>query len=146
MKTILAYIIAVIFAACIGYPFLIIVVPAAAALRRVKAAALVFFFLIEATKLFTAVFLTKWFCGLLSVEPAKLMVIIPGFLIIKNAIWRIKRAELGLSNVRMMMELDGEGPFYNQTLDIKVEFASFLGAAAGLALGLADLFPNAPFY
>ena len=74
------------------------------------------------------------------------MFLIPGYLIVQNNFMRINRVKAGRSNVKWMLERDGEAESYNQSHDLWVERGHLFGDVVGWIAGTNLILKSASFF
>jgi hypothetical protein len=102
--------------------------------------------LLDAIKICAAVLLASWLIHKIGQSPTWLMFLIPGFLMYRNDLMRIKRVKAGRSNVKQMLEQNGHPESYDQRHDLWIERAHLLGDVSGWILGTNLFLQSAGFF
>ena len=141
-----AYVIAFVILAGIELPFFSIAMPLSMALKKVKWAAPFLFSLLDAIKICCGVLLAAWLIHKIDQSSSWLMFLIPGYLMVQNNLMRINRVKAGRSNVKRMLERDGEAKSYDQRHDLWVEGGHLFGELVGWIVGTNLILKSASFF
>lgn len=126
LKTILAYILALLSMSLLSSLISLVFMPLMLIGRAVKMLAPIKTFLSSAVSMFLALTVFVWVCDKIEVQPTYLMFILPYFAVVRNNFKRINNAEKGRTNVEQMA-----GEDYDPHLQVKMEYGYLIGDVSG---------------
>ncbi len=141
-----AYVITFVVLAGIELPFWPITLSIAAALRKVKRFFPFVVCLLDVIKICVAMLFASWLVHKIGQSPSWLMFLIPGYLIVQNGLMRINRVKEGKSNVKRILEQNGEPESYDQRYDLLTERSHLVGDIAGWIVGTYLVLQTAKFF
>jgi len=141
-----AYVIAFVVLAGIELPFFPITLSLSVALKKAKWLSPFVICLIDAIKIGVAVILASWLIHKIGQSPSWLMFLIPGYLMVQNNLMRINRVKAGRSNVKRILEQNGEPESYDQRNDLWIERAHLAGDVAGWLVGTSLVLQSSKFF
>ena len=139
------YAVAILVTALGSSVFLFLVFPFVQVFRKTEFFLLSTSFVLNLGSNFIAVYMIKWLCGLLRMEPTLLMVLIPLILTITNGLKRIRKTkkELGAAEKEIPEGENENSP--DEGLSVKNEYSMLSGDVAGLIAGIYYFLKYAPF-
>lgn len=141
-----SYFIAFIVIASVEIPFLPITMALSAVLRKTKWVSPFLTGLLDTVKISLAIVFSGWVISKIGQSPAWLMFLIPGYLMVQNNIMRINRVKTGRSNVKRLLEQNGEPDSYDQKHDLWTERAHLTGDIIGWVIGTNLVLKLAGFF
>lgn len=102
--------------------------------------------ILDVIKVGFAVLLASWLIYKIDQAPSWLMFLIPGYLVVHNNLMRINRVKAGRSNVKRILERNGEPESYDQRNDLWIERAHFVGDVVGWIAGTNLVLRSSSFF
>lgn len=141
-----SYMIAFVVLAGVELPFLPIALVLSPALRKAKWVSPFLVGLLDTVKTCLAIVFAVWLINKIGQSSTWLMFLIPGCLMVRNDIMRVDRVKAGQSNVKRLLEHNGEPESYDQKHDLWIERAHLTGDIAGWIIGVNLVLQSAGFF
>ena len=138
------YVIALVVVIGAWVPFLPVNLALAVAMRKAKRLFPFALALLVTIKTGLAVLAASWLIQAIGAAPTWLMFLIPGGVLVHQDMRRLRKIQMGLSDVRLFFEQRGEPDLYDESHDLRTAMGRLVGDVAGWVIGTALVLPSAP--
>jgi len=138
------YVIAFVVVIGAWVPFLPVNLALAVAMRKAKRLFPFALALLVTAKTGLAVLAASWLIHKIGTTPTWLMFLIPGGLLVHQDMRRLRKIQMGVSDVRLFFEQRGEPDLYDESHDLRTAMGRLVGDVAGWVIGTALVLPSAP--